>query len=261
MHSTAMNLGKLFFDTYAGQFDSAQVIDIGAQDVTGTLKSVCPPHCKYVGVDFVAGKGVDVVLTDPYKLPFADDSIDIIVSSSCFEHAEFFWLLFMEMMRVLRPGGVCYINAPSNGLFHQYPVDCWRFYPDSGRALAAWAQRNGVDAICVESFINKQKGEHGNSLWSDAVMVFIKGQDQVSRFPARMLDQKTEFFNGYLNDDTQPRNFRTMSEDQQRLHDYVQNVKHFIGELQAQQGSQPGTIDERFARLATSVNKFIASLQ
>ena len=28
-----------------------------------------------------------------------------------------------------------YLNAPSNGEFHRYPVDCWRFYPDAGGAL------------------------------------------------------------------------------------------------------------------------------
>lgn len=260
MHSTAMHLGKLFFETYASRLDSAVVVDIGAQDVNGSLRSVCPPHCKYVGVDFVEGKGVDVVLTDPYQLPLGDASADIIVSSSCFEHSEFFWLLFMEMMRVLRPGGVCYINAPSNGLFHQYPVDCWRFYPDSGRALAAWAQRNGVDAVCVESFVNRQKGTHGDSLWNDTVMVFVKGQDQVSRFPARMLDGKTDFFNGYLAADTQPRNFNAQAEDQQKLLALVQRINQFIGELREQQGGQPGTVDVRFARLAASVNKFIASL-
>jgi SAM-dependent methyltransferase len=70
-----------------------------------------------------------------YKLPFADGSVDVVLSSSCFEHSEFFWLLFLEILRVLRPEGLFYLNAPSNGPFHRYPVDCWRFYPDSGNAL------------------------------------------------------------------------------------------------------------------------------
>jgi SAM-dependent methyltransferase len=119
------------------------IVDIGSQDVNGSLRSVAPPNNKYIGVDFVEAKGVDVVITDPYSLPFEDESVDAVVSSSCFEHSEFFWLLFNEALRILKPTGLLYINVPSNGQFHRYPVDCWRFYPDSGVALQNWGKRSG----------------------------------------------------------------------------------------------------------------------
>ena len=122
MHPSALNFGKLFFETYCGALRGAIVHDIGAQNVNGSLHDVCSPHLGYVGVDFVEGRGVDIVLEDPYHLPFDDDSLDIIVSSSCFEHSQFFWLIFLEMLRVLKPGGLLYINVPSNGSFHRYPV-------------------------------------------------------------------------------------------------------------------------------------------
>lgn len=260
MHTTAMRLGKLFFDTYTARLGNVDVVDIGAQDVNGSLREVSTPNCRYIGVDFVAGKGVDVILTDPYKLPFEDSSVDVIVSSSCFEHSEFFWLLFMEMMRILRPGGLCYINAPSNGLFHQYPVDCWRFYPDSGRALAAWAQRNGVDVVSLESFISQQGGPAADAIWNDMVMVFLKGSEHASRFPDRMLERKADFFNGYKHGNAQPINFQARSEDMLRNIMLTQKINTFMNELRAQQGFA-GSADERFSKLAGSVNKFIASLQ
>jgi SAM-dependent methyltransferase len=140
-----MENGKFFFDTYVKPLNQATVADIGAQNVNGSLKDVFPENATYIGVDFVQGKGVDIIIDDPYKLPFEDNSLDAIVSSSCFEHSEFFWLLFNEIMRVLKPTGLFYLNAPSNGLFHRYPVDCWRFYPDSGNALANWANRSGYN--------------------------------------------------------------------------------------------------------------------
>ena len=46
------------------------------------------------------------MLTDPYHLPFESNSLDVVVSSSCFEHSEMFWLLFLEIMRVLKPEGL-----------------------------------------------------------------------------------------------------------------------------------------------------------
>lgn len=81
MHPTALRNGKLFFDTYGRALSKGTVVDIGAQDVNGSLKSVCPTDVRYVGVDFVAGKGVDIILEDPYKLPFEDNSVDAVLSS------------------------------------------------------------------------------------------------------------------------------------------------------------------------------------
>jgi SAM-dependent methyltransferase len=135
MHPTALHNARLFFDTYALGCQGGTVLDIGAQDLNGSLRSVCLPELRYVGVDFVAGNGVDIVLDDPYRLPFESESVDIVVSSSCFEHSELFWVLFLEIMRVLKAPGLFYLNVPSNGPFHRHPVDCWRFYPDSGDAL------------------------------------------------------------------------------------------------------------------------------
>jgi SAM-dependent methyltransferase len=154
MHLSAMNNCKSFFQTYAEFFPSdksTKVVEIGSQDVNGSLRSVAPDAFDYIGVDFQAAKGVDVVLTDPYSLPFASESVDMVLSSSCFEHSEMFWLVLLEIMRVLKPRGLFYLNVPSAGSFHRYPVDCWRFYPDSGRALVQWSKRSGGNAELLES--------------------------------------------------------------------------------------------------------------
>lgn len=192
MHPTAMLNARMFFDVYGAALASGQVLDIGAQDVNGSLRDVCPAHLQYTGVDFVAGKGVDVVLDDPYRLPFADQSVDVVVSSSCFEHSELFWVLFLEIMRVLKAPGLFYLNAPSNGEIHRYPLDCWRFYPDSGRALVTWAQRNGTDVALLESYTSKQIGD----VWNDYVAVFLKGSGFAPSFAGRITDGFDGFTNG-----------------------------------------------------------------
>jgi len=106
MHQSAMNTAKLFFDIYATEKNfpkGTKVLDVGSQDVNGSLKEVCPKFLTYMGVDFVAGKGVDIVLQDPYKMPFEDEHFDIIICSSVFEHSQMFWLLYLEIMRILKP--------------------------------------------------------------------------------------------------------------------------------------------------------------
>lgn len=195
MHPTAMNNCKIFFETYAGDFKKTpdvKVIEIGAQDVNGSLRSVCPTDFQYTGVDFQAAKGVDIVLEDPYELPFDSESVDIVISSSCFEHSEMFWLVFLEILRILKPKGLFYLNAPSTGSFHRYPVDCWRFYPDSGKALISWAKRNKLNPQILESYT--QKG----GTWQDFVGVFIKDVAHETYFRNRILNTKKDFENGQI---------------------------------------------------------------
>jgi SAM-dependent methyltransferase len=194
MHDSAMSFGDLFFKTYVRDSKDVTIVDIGSQDVNGSLRLAAPKRCAYIGVDFVAGNGVDLIIEDPYKLPFEDDSVDVIVSSSCFEHSEFFWLLFLDLARIMKPGGLLYMNAPSNGSFHRYPVDCWRFYPDSGIALQNWARRNGFEFTMLESFIGKQKKE----VWNDFVAVFFKGANDSASFPNRMQGRTPNFTNGIV---------------------------------------------------------------
>ncbi|MFO1219797.1 MAG: class I SAM-dependent methyltransferase [Burkholderiaceae bacterium] len=197
MHPSAMQNGSRFFDTYVRDMAGPFVVDIGSQDVCGSLKSVLPSNARYLGVDMVAGKGVDLVIEDPYSLPLADASVDAVVSSSCFEHSELFWVAFLEMMRVLKPHGLLYLNAPSNGPVHRYPVDCWRFYPDSGLALQRWANRNGFDALLLESYISDQS----DGYWNDFVCVMLRDAKHAPAYPRRIVQAATDFSNARCHPD------------------------------------------------------------
>ena len=217
MHPTALHNVERFCATYLrpdhrGYF----VVEIGSQNVqsvTRTLRNVLPPNAEYVGVDMVAGNNVDVVLADPYRLPFETGSVDVCVASSMLEHCEMFWLLFLEVLRVLSPSGLFYLNVPSNGDFHRFPVDCWRFYPDSGNALVMWARHSGINAALLESYVGAQKSD----IWNDFVAVFIKDAGLAGQYPNRITDQYKEFFNGLVFGNAEFRNYQALPEDRLKL--------------------------------------------
>lgn len=181
MHDSAMFNGKLFFDFYAKHKSSGIVIDIGSQDVNGSLKSVTPNCFNYIGVDFQKAKNVDVILDNPYKYPFEDQTIDIVVSSSCLEHSEFFWLTFLEMVRVAKPDGLIYLNAPSQGQYHDYPVDCWRFMADAPKALSKYANNfYDFNTTLLQTYIDP------DGPWHDMVAIYCKDSNHAYKYPDRI---------------------------------------------------------------------------
>ena len=185
MHDTAIKYAKKFHEVYLSNKNNLKILDLGALDVNGSVKDIFKDNHQYIGMDLVGGKNVDVVMDDPYKIPLDDASIDVVLSTSCFEHSEMFWLVFNEILRVLKPNGLFYLNAPSNGPYHLHPVDCYRFYPDSGNALIKWANYSGYqNSILIESFTGK-KEDH---FWNDYVAIFLKDKNFLNENVKRIVN-------------------------------------------------------------------------
>jgi hypothetical protein len=108
-----------------------------------------------------------------------------------------FWLVFLEALRILRPNGILYLNAPSNGDFHRYPIDAWRFYPDSGRALAAWGRRSGFNTILMESLIGPRPA---GGVFNDFVAVFLRDAAYLGQYPNRMTSILKTYGNGSIDE-------------------------------------------------------------
>ena len=170
MHFTASVAGNLFSSTYGGV--NKVVLDIGGKNVNGSLRSFFEEKgMKYICVDLEEDSSVDIVIKPGDKLPFDTGSIDLIVSTSCFEHDPCFWLTFKEMTRIIKPSGYIYINAPTSGPYHCYPGDNWRFYSDAGQALAYWSGKQ----ISNETIYPVKVLETFNVLgdiWNDFVCVW-----------------------------------------------------------------------------------------
>lgn len=156
------------------------ILDLGSLDVNGSYRGYFDTSpWTYRGMDMVPGKNVDIVLENPYKWrEVKSSSVDALISGQAFEHIEFFWITMLEIARVLKPGGLCCIIAPSGGPEHRYPVDCWRFYPDGMAAMARFAGL-GVIEVSTKWESDIQYPDLSNT-WRDSVLICRK--ERVSLF-------------------------------------------------------------------------------
>lgn len=153
--------------------EALRIYDLGSQDVNGSYRRIfSEPAWRYTGLDMAAGKNVDVVLRTPYAWKeVAGNSTDVVISGQAFEHIQYFWITMLEVARVLKPGGICCILAPSSGPEHRYPTDCWRFYPDGMASLAHFAQLEVIEATTQWE---DQGYADGSDWWHDSMLVCRK---------------------------------------------------------------------------------------
>lgn len=119
-----------------------------------------------------AGINVDIVSSKAFLWQeIEDESFDYVLSTSTFEHNPFFWVTFAEIARVLKQGGKTLITAPAAGIVHRYPVDCWRFYPDSWGVLCTLTGLT-VDEVISEPF--QSLGVLPGAQWWDSSIVASK---------------------------------------------------------------------------------------
>ena len=118
MHSSAKLNMENFFSVYLEKFNNPKILDFGSQSLSDHIgaKDVLNKmniNYEYTGLDIEKGNNVDIVLKDPYLFKeIPDSTYDIIISTSVLEHVEFFWLTYLEILRILKPEGLFYLNVP-----------------------------------------------------------------------------------------------------------------------------------------------------
>ena len=173
MHQSSYDKMLRFKSEFLSDQDKLSIYDLGSQDVNGSYKPIFThENWSYTGLDMASGANVDIVLEKPYSWQeIRSSSVDVLVSGQAFEHIEFFWISMLEVFRVLRPGGLCCLVAPSAGQEHRYPVDCWRFYPDGFSALAKFAQ---MDVLQISTQWEFRGYEDDSDQWHDSVLICRK---------------------------------------------------------------------------------------
>ena len=94
-------------------FHNNFVVDIGSLDINGNNQYLFD-DCLYLGIDLFPGKNVDLATTaHEFNLP--DESVDVIISTECFEHDRFYSLTLKNIVRILKPGGLFIFSCATTG--------------------------------------------------------------------------------------------------------------------------------------------------
>lgn len=164
-------VGKYLQGHCAG-LDTPVVLDVGSQDLNGSYKSLFEGW-NYIGLDVCPGNNVDVVADDIYHWDkVKPNSCDAVISGQALEHVELFWLVMLEIARVLKEGGLCCVIVPSAGPAHAYPggKDCWRFMPDGLEAMAKYAKLDVSESRIGWDMISDAVDDQ----WKDCVLICRK---------------------------------------------------------------------------------------
>jgi SAM-dependent methyltransferase len=130
---------QLLFERYArGYFPpGVKVLEVGP-DHPSTLQAMANvPDTQWHTVDLAGADGASATYhaRDEYTFPIADDTYDVVVAANVLEHVRKVWVWIRELARVCRPGGHVILISPVSWPYHEFPIDCWRAYPEGMQAL------------------------------------------------------------------------------------------------------------------------------
>lgn len=155
---------EVVFDELLGGVDLRGRLVLDAGCGTGEFSRVARARgARVVSVDIgprllsvARGKGIEqVAAADVARLPFADGTFDVVLSSECIEHTPSPRASMLELARVLRAGGRLAVTCPNRtwywscavadrlGIRHYEGLEHWPGW----WSLRAWAADGGVGVL------------------------------------------------------------------------------------------------------------------
>ena len=149
-----------------GNKKGMRILEIGSREVTGKSKARKEfSNAKYIGFDFYPGENVDVV-GDAHKLSTyfnSDEKFDIIYSSACFEHFAMPWIVAIEIAKILKTGGIVFIETHFSYSSHERP---WHFFQFSDLGLKILFS-SALGFECIEACVSNPLVGRFSSLSDD----------------------------------------------------------------------------------------------
>jgi hypothetical protein len=113
-----------------------RVLEVGSRARSGnTYRHLVHPDVEYIGMDIAAGPNVDVVGDAHHLSRHVDGPFDTVFSISVWEHLVMPWMVSLEMNKVMKLGGLAYIQSHAAYPLHEQPWDFWRFSKQAWRGL------------------------------------------------------------------------------------------------------------------------------
>jgi SAM-dependent methyltransferase len=167
-----------------------RLLDLGGRRRSGGSYSDDLAQCDVVVFDIVADEGVDVV-GDAHELSrhFPDGHFDFVLSVSVFEHLLMPWKVALELNRVMRTGGYCYVHTHQTLGMHELPWDFWRysntvwnglFNARTGFEIVETGLGHFMQLVTVGWNERYRGAEHGGGFESSGVLVRKTGTPDVA---------------------------------------------------------------------------------
>lgn len=225
MQQSTIAAAKEFFSCYPQEAFS-RILYLGDFEKIGSLRLLLPTNCELIFADKYVSSGSQILIEGGNSLPFEENTFDVVVSSSHIEHEPYFWLSFLEILRVLKSDGLFFLNTPTNGYFHRFPSDYWRFYPDAGKAMESWANVNARKVTLVESFVLPQQRDEP---WNDFIGIFHKPSPDQSVPEPRLYKRFPDLNNIWLYGETYPIRENKLTEDRRKLTELEYRMRQIFG--------------------------------
>lgn len=171
-----------------------KVLEVGSQNINGTVRGHFPSATEYLGVDIGRGQDVDwVVPGELLQLP--DAWADIVVTTECLEHCEMWEQVFLNMIRMLRPAGLFIMTCASTGRATHGTLDSEEY---SSPFTTSYYRNLGADDIAEKiilgEFFDKHSfeaetmsgdlyfwGIRGNAVFNESANDWIRPLDRLAR--------------------------------------------------------------------------------
>ena len=140
----------LLFNKYARHYfrPNMRVLEVGPRRPPSEIQ-------RAVGDSSIRWETVGIDNTFPvtyvgseYSYPIESDVVDIVVATNVMEHVRKPWVWIRELARICKPGGYVMTVNPVSWPYHEYPIDCWRAYPEGMKALYEDAGLTVITSRC-----------------------------------------------------------------------------------------------------------------
>ena len=130
---------ELLFQKYSAPVfkEGMKVLEIGPNGNPSTFQTLVASNARveWETLDLTGDKKPTHVAENEYQFNLQDNTYDIVLSGQVIEHVKKVWIWVKELARICKPGGRVITIAPLSWPYHEFPVDCWRFYPEAMRTL------------------------------------------------------------------------------------------------------------------------------
>ena len=144
-HPSQRSVVETIVETNATAISTSRVLEVGSFDVNGAVRSLIAPQ-QYLGIDLIAGPGVD-------RVARVEDLVDeglqfnLIICCEVLEHDNNWRKTLDSCWRLTAPGGMLLVTCASTGR------------PEHGTARTTASDSPGTSAIGSNYYMNIQKSD------------------------------------------------------------------------------------------------------